>query len=107
MLRDSVECVTGVIKHIDPVMVSEQQANKEFSSDPSDLPGGSNLPVHTAEVLWQVKESELEKGGWVGGDAWFGSVHSAVSAWKKFGVHSTWIIKNNSTYFLKNLLPLS
>ena len=38
-------------------------------------------------------------GGWVGGDAWFGSIMTAVEVKKRFGVHSTFIIKNNRTFF--------
>ena len=45
------------------------------------IPGNENevVKAHTAEVLRQVKNSNGSKGGWVGGDAWFGSVESAIS----------------------------
>ena len=36
--------------------------------------------------------------------AWFGSVVTAVEVYKRFGVHSTWVIKNNSSFFPKRAL---
>jgi hypothetical protein len=41
----------------------------------------------------------LKEGGWVGGDAWFGSVMTCVEVWKRFGVYSTFIVKNNNNLF--------
>ncbi len=54
---------------------------------------------HTAEVLRQVDDAKVEKGGWVGGDAWFGSVMSCVEVMKRHEVHSTFIVKNNHQLF--------
>lgn len=104
MLRNSAECMSGLTMNVDPVMVSEQQGNKEFGGEKSDLPDGGEMSAHTAEVLRQIKASELPRGGWVGGDAWFGSVSTAMSCFKRFNVHSTWIIKNNSNFFPKKVL---
>ena len=39
------------------------------------------------------------QGGWVGGNSWFGSVMTALEVMKRKGVHSTWIIKQNTAYF--------
>ena len=39
------------------------------------------------------------KGGWVGGDAWFGSVMSCVELAKEFGVYSTFILKGHTYMF--------
>jgi hypothetical protein len=47
----------------------------------------------------QVKGAGVPPGGWVGGDAWFGSVMSCVEVMKEFGVYSTFIVKNNTLYF--------
>ena len=52
-------------------------------------PGGSDLSVTTTEVLWQVKGSGLVKGGWVCGDAWLGSVVSAIELTIRLGVYSS------------------
>jgi hypothetical protein len=46
-----------------------------------------------------VEGAGLPEGAWVGGDSWFGSVLSAVAVMDKFGVHSTWVIKQNSDFF--------
>ena len=62
------------------------------------------MSAHVAETMRQVKNSKLRKGGWVGGDAWFGSVCCTFSLMKEFGIHSTFIIKNNSTWFLQRIL---
>ena len=63
---------------------------------------GSTVLSHTCEVLRQVKGSGLEKGGFTCGDALFGSVVAAVMvAMELFEVHSTWIIKNNTSFFPK------
>ena len=47
----------------------------------------------------QVEGSDIPEGGWVGGDAWFGSITAAVKVYKKIKFHSTWIIKNNKFVF--------
>jgi len=51
------------------------------------------------EVLRQVEGANVQRGGWLGGDAWYGSVVSAVEVYLRFGVHSTFIIKNNNGMF--------
>jgi hypothetical protein len=40
-----------------------------------------------------------EQGGWVDGDAWFGSVMTAVELKKRLNLNPTFIIKNSSTFF--------
>ena len=42
--------------------------------------------------------------GWVGGDAWFGSIGTAVEVKVRLGIDSTWIIKNNTSFFPKKAL---
>ena len=81
-------------------MNPEMQASKEFFKDDSHLPDGSIIPSHTAEVLRQIKGADLRKDcSWLGGDAWFGSVCSAVEAQVRFGSRTTFIIKNNTHLF--------
>jgi hypothetical protein len=53
----------------------------------------------TTKVLQQVDGAEIQEGGWVGGDAWFGSMMSVIETYKRKKVHSTFIIKNNQTFF--------
>jgi hypothetical protein len=55
--------------------------------------------VHAAELLHQVEGTEIPEGGWVGGDAWFGSVLSAVKDMVRFNVFSTWVIKQKTDFF--------
>jgi hypothetical protein len=63
------------------------------------LLGNPNMQSHCAEVLRQVKGAGVQPGGWTGGDAWFGSVMSCVELYKRFGVHSTFVIKNNRIFY--------
>jgi hypothetical protein len=99
MFRNSVECISGCLIYQDVVQLPEVQHRKDFYELPSSLPGNQEIKSHTAEVLRQVEGSGLKQGGWVGGDAWFGSVMTCVEVWKRFGVYSTFIIKNNSNMF--------
>jgi hypothetical protein len=109
MLRNAVECVTGCLVYQDVAQNPEKQQFKEFMYSNNELglregtsvPGMLEMPVHTAEVLRQCKESGLEEGGWCGGDAWFGSITSCVELMKRLNVHSTFVVKNN-----KHLYPM-
>ncbi|KAG7355118.1 hypothetical protein IV203_004474 [Nitzschia inconspicua] len=88
-------------------MDAEVQTRKKYYNTEDDssrrettsLPGHPVMPVHTAEVLRQVEESGVIPGGWVGGDAWFGSVATSVEVFKRFSVNSTFIVKNNQDFF--------
>jgi hypothetical protein len=61
----------------------------------------TDMPSHTAEVLRQVQGSGVVRGGWVGGDAWLGSVSTAVELFRRMQVHSTFVVKGN-----KHLFPM-
>jgi hypothetical protein len=79
MFRNGVECITGVIVVQDVVQLSEQQSQKDFLGLRSNMPDGSEITAHAAEVLRLVSKSALsDVGGWVGGDSWFGSIVTAV-----------------------------
>jgi len=41
----------------------------------------------------------LPIAGWVGGDSWFGSTTTAIEVIRRFSVHSTWIVKQNQSWF--------
>lgn len=101
MLRNAVECVTGIFVHHDISQSPTDQWKKKWLSPPvaSSLPKTEHISHHTAEVLRQAEESEVEKGGWVGGDAWFGSIESGVELMKRLGLFSTFIVKQNLKYF--------
>lgn len=110
-LKNGVECLSGVLAFQDIVMAPEIQRQKGYlveddqvTPEKSHLPTEDDIQAHVAEVLRQVEGAGLKRGGWVGGDAWFGSVMSCVELMKRFGVHSTFIIKNNT--FLFPIAPL-
>jgi hypothetical protein len=102
-----VECITGVFVHQDIVQDPEVQRKKEFFyasiahqlQELSAMPQLETISAHCAEILRQVKNSDVQPGGWVGGDAWFGSIQSCVEVYRRFGVHSTFVMKNNNKYF--------
>ena len=58
----------------------------------------------SAEVLHQAKNSNVIEGGWVGGDAWFGSIESCVELKRMFSLYSTFIIKQNVNFFPMKVL---
>ena len=93
-----VECISGIIVFQDVVQLPERPNKKRFFGKETVLPGEPKVGAHTAEVLRQVEGAKLKPGGWAGGDAWFGSVMTAVEVKRRFGVHSTFIIKNNMHY---------
>ena len=101
MFRNGVECMSGILMYQDIVQAPELQNDKEYSKGVAHLPKSPPIAVHTAEVLRQVKGAGVEKGGWVGGDAWFGSIMTLVEVMEEFGVYSTWVIKGNT-----NLYPM-
>ena len=63
-----------------------------------------DIQYHVAEVLRQAENSNAVEGGWVGGDAWFGSINTAVELKAKLGIYSTFIVKQNLNYFPMQVL---
>jgi hypothetical protein len=63
------------------------------------MPNGMEIPAHAAEVLQQIKGANVVKGGWVGGNAWFGSMVTALEANKRLNIDSTWILKGNHAFY--------
>ena len=80
MIRNALEAITGIFVFQDPVEDITSQRLKEYMQENTTLhlPGGGDVPVHTAEVLRQAQGANVERGGWVCGDAWFGSIMSSV-----------------------------
>ena len=91
MVRNGLDAITGMFAFRDLVEDITSQRLKKFMQTDNMMhtPGGGDLPGATAEVLWQVKGSGLVKGGWVCGDAWFGSVVSAIELKIRLGVYSS------------------
>ena len=106
MICNAVECTTGIFVHHDLVDSSNEQWKKKYSLPPvtSHLPRKEEISYHCAEVLRQCEESKVMPGGWVGGDAWFGSIKSCIELKKRFNVYSTFIIKQNVQYFSMKIL---
>ena len=108
MIRNAVECLTGLIVHGDVAMTPEHQMRKNFYVSNTDrqirektsMPGNPSVPSHTAEVFWMRDGAALQPGGWLGGDSFFGLVVSCVELKKRFNVYSTFVVKqHHMTYF--------
>jgi hypothetical protein len=72
---------------------------EDYFGEKSSMPNGMEIPAHAAEVLRQIKGENLFEGGWVGNDAWFGSMVTALEAKNRLNVNSTWIIKGNHAFY--------
>ena len=122
MARDTSECTTGVVIHTDPVMNPSIQDKKQFATKKSNSPEhiGGNVchAPHVAETLRQAYHSNLQQGDWITGDAWFGSVQSAIALKNQvvtrlvvtedgdrervrepLGVDSSFVVKNNCSLY--------
>ncbi len=78
MIRNSAECMTGMIVNHDIVQGQAEQVKKKYVDAKSSTPKGERIQAHVAEVLRQTESSKVTKGGWIGGDAWFSSVNSCI-----------------------------
>jgi Transposase IS4 len=112
--RNAAECFTGCLMFQDIVQTSEEQKRKKYffvnqdaergEIEMSHLPGKHKMQAHVAEVLRQVEGAGVVEGGWVGGDAWFGSVMTCVEVMKRHKVHSTFVVKNHHLMFPMGVL---
>ena len=104
MIRNGVECRTGIFVHHDIVRGAEEQDTKKYVGEESSMPRKEPINVHVAEVLRQAEGAEVLEGGWVCGDAWFGSVNSCVELMKRKKIFSTFVVKQNLQYFPMQVL---
>ncbi|KAL7525905.1 hypothetical protein ACHAXR_002386, partial [Thalassiosira sp. AJA248-18] len=109
MLKDGAEGKTGIFAYHDIVQDLNNQRRKKYLVGDEDetrshMPKGEDILQHVAECLRQCEGAGLEEGGWVGGDAWFGSINSSVELKKRLGVNSTFIIKHQQQYFPMEVL---
>ena len=107
MLRNGVEGRSGIFAHHDIVQDLQSQRSKKYLEDEntqSHMPKGESILSHVAECLRQAEGSGLQEGGWMGGDAWFGSLNCVVELKKRLNVFSTFIIKQQLNYFPKEVL---
>ena len=98
MLRNGVKATTGIMVTQDIVEGADAQREKRYTGEESSLPQREPIMVHVAETLRQCESANVTRGGWVGGDAWFGSVPCVVELKNKLGIFSTFIIKQNKQY---------
>lgn len=106
MFRNAVEGFTGIFAHHDIVEDLTSQRMKKYLQEDNDslLPMSEPIKAHVAEVLRQAEGAKVEKGGWVGGDAWFGSINSCVELKARLDIYSSFIVKNNLDYFPMKVL---
>jgi hypothetical protein len=104
MFCNGMDCVSGILVFQDVVYNQEQHSQNAYRGELFPLAGNPTITTaHTA--LHQLDGAQFPEEGWVGDDAWFGSMISVVetSEWKK--VHSTFIIKDNQP-FVPTMQPL-
>ena len=99
MFQNGAECISGCLVFQDVVQLPEKQYLKDYHGLLLSMPKLEDIGMHTSQVLQQVEGANIPLGGWVGGNSWFVSVMIVVEVIKKKGVHSTWIIKQNTAYF--------
>jgi hypothetical protein len=97
MFRNDVEVSTDILVMV--VQHAEVTKQLEYYSERYSLPNGAEIGSHTAEVLHQVEGANVASGGWVGGDAWFGSVMTTVEVNTRLNVESNCIIKSNHSFY--------
>eukprot|EP00957_Ditylum_brightwellii_P006620 502525-Ditylum_brightwellii.AAC.1 len=61
MLKNSLECITGVFKFQDSVQSPEVQQQQKYFGEPSFVSNSGTIPPHTSEVLQQVEGSNLSE----------------------------------------------
>ena len=99
MTHDGTEIYTGINCGHEIVECPEKMRAKKYSGIPISFYDKRDTAGHTAVTLRMVEMFGVREGGWVCGDAWFGSIVTAVELYKRFGVHSTFIIKNNDNWY--------
>jgi hypothetical protein len=99
MFRNGVDATNEILAYHDVVQFSEIQKQKEYHNDKSHLPNGVDINARCAETLRQDEGVNVVEGELVGGDAWFGSVMTAMELKKRLNLNSSFIIKNNSTFY--------
>jgi hypothetical protein len=83
----------------DVVQDAEVMKQNEYFGEKSSMPHWMDIPAQAAEVLRQIKGANVVEGGWVGGNAWFESMFTALETKKPLNVDSTWIIKGNHAFY--------
>ena len=78
MIKNGCECITGMMVYHDMVAGAQRQGANNYCDMPSHLPRDELIQKHVVEVLHQAEGANVKKGGWIGGDAWFGSINAAV-----------------------------
>ena len=83
--------ITGIMPFQDPVTnLSSQRLKAHMQTDnPLHLPDNRVLSVHVAETLRQAEGGNIIKRGWIGGDAWFGSIACVVELMIRLQVYSS------------------
>jgi hypothetical protein len=91
--------MSGILVFQDVVQDDEVVKQNEYFGEKSSMPNAMEISAHAAEVLRKIKGANIVKGGWVGGDAWFGSMVTDLEAKKRLNIDSTWIIKGNHAFY--------
>jgi hypothetical protein len=99
MFRNGAECTSDIFVFQDLVQDGEVMKGKSQFREKSSMPNGAEIPTHSAEVLHQIEGARVVDGCWVGGDAWFGCMITALDVMKRLNLESTWIIKGTHSLY--------
>ena len=83
MFRNSADALTGILAFQDVVACPEIQSKKSYSGEESYLPDRSIIPSYAEEVMRQADGAGIPENSWVGGDAYFRGIASALHLMKK------------------------
>jgi len=74
MFKNGVEATTCIMVTQDILEGAASQQEKKYVEDISSLPKRKPIMANVSEMLHQCESANVADGGWVGGDAWFGSI---------------------------------
>jgi hypothetical protein len=97
---NGVECMSGFLVFQGVVQDATIMKQNEYFGDNPSMPTEMEIPAHASAVLHQIEGVNVVEGGWVGGDAWFGSIITDLEAKKSLKVDLAWIIKVYHAFFL-------
>lgn len=104
MFKNAADSFLSHIIHNEVQEGKAGMASKKFRGARSCLPGCKTIGATAASTLRLIEDSGVERGGLACGDAWFGSVLSAVEAKKRLGVFTTMVVKGSTYGFPKAYL---
>jgi hypothetical protein len=74
MFKNGVEATTGIMVTQEILEGMTSQQEKKYVGGIPSLPKREPIMANVSETLRQCESANVADGGWVGSDAWFGSI---------------------------------